>query len=763
MKNTKKFPIIFSLFAVCLLSFGISAQTFNSELNGAQQQPANISPAVGVGSVTLNGAETGVNVTLYFSELSGAETTAKIFNANGIVLDLPNGNFSQNFAVSSAQVAELKNGAWFFNVGSANYPNGEIRGRIKLFTPTNAAAFPFSNGLLDTTFDTDGIVTTHIFSRNNDPQAVAVQPDGKIVVAGYAYNNTSDDFVAARYNPNGSLDTGFGSGGIVVTPIGTGDDEAYAVAIQPDGKILLAGYAFVGATTDAAVVRYNSDGTLDTTFSGDGITTTPIGINNDFLRSIALQADGKIVIAGFKYNSSTSDVAVLRFNSDGTLDDTFDGDSGTGNGIVVTVLGSGNSFGYAVTVQPDGKILVAGYYSNGANSNDSAIVRYNPNGTLDTNFGSGGLAGTVIGAGTDEAFGIALQTDGKIVIAGCVNKGGGNDFLIARYNSNGSPDAAFGVNGATITPIGNGVEIANGVAIQSDGKIVAAGFSSNGANNDFALVRRNADGTLDTTFDGDGKVITPVGISTDSANGLAIQADGKIVVVGRTNVGSLSDFGIVRYGYGTNARSNDGYFSLNSDTDLLFENVLRPGTTFSESLNSLSIPPLPANVYLLTAPRIIQTTAGYSGEVTVKFKLPTRIDAANFNAAQILHYENGAWIDRTTNSPPRDFATRTIYSRVTKPSIFAIVSPLAPPVQSTSLTGRILSADGRSVVGTIVTQTASDGQIRYTIANQFGYYRFSGLSLRQTYTFRVLSKHYRFSPQILTINDENQNLNFTGQ
>ena len=758
-----KYPLIFALLTVFLLAVGGSAQTFTSELNGARQTPPNNSQAVGVGSIVLNGAETNITVTLYFSNLGGAQTNAEIDSANGAVFSLPPGNFSRNFPVTAAQAAELKSGAWSFSVGSANFPNGEIGGRINAVSSPNAAPFPFSGGLPDASFDVDGIVTTDINNGENSAQAVAVQPDGKIIVAGYARNSlNNDDFAAVRYNPNGSPDPTFGNGGIALTPIGAGDEQAFAVAVQPDGKILLAGYSFVGATTDAAVIRLNSNGTPDSTFSDDGMMTVPIGVKNDFLRSIVLQTDGKIVLAGIRYNTSTSDFAVLRLNSDGTPDADFDGDSGAGDGIVTTVLGSGYSYGYAAAVQPDGKILVAGYYFNGANNNDSAIVRYNSNGTLDTTFDGDGIAGTVIGVGTDEAFGIALQNDGKIVIAGCVNRGGGNDFLLARYSPNGSPDANFGANGATITPVGNGVDIAQSVAIQADGKIVAAGFSSNGANYDFAVIRRNADGTLDAAFDGDGKMTTPIGISTDTANGLAIQADGKIVVVGRTVAGSFADFAVVRYGYGTNAQTNDGFISLNAETEVRFENAFRAGTTFSEVLNSPAVPPLPANFNLLTSPRVVQTSAGFSGEILVKFKLPVRVSAANFNAAQVLHYENGAWIDRTTAAPPRDFETRTIYARVlAAPGVFAVVSPLAQTPEYVSISGRILSADGRPAAGAIISQTASNGETRSAIANQFGYYRFPQTALRETYVIKIVSKRHRFSPRILTVGDELTNLNFT--
>lgn len=279
--------------AILFLTFGVSAQTFHSALNGAQEVPSNSSNAVGVGTVILNAAETNITVTLYLSGLSGAQTSAKIHNSGGIVFNLPGGNFSQGFAVSPAQVAELKAGLWYFNVNSANFPNGEIRGQINALSSNNAVPFPFSNGSLDATFDVDGIVTTDIGGGSNIAQSVAVQTDGKLVVAGFSRNSLNNDFAVARYNPNGSLDT---------------------------------------------------------TFDGDGMVTLSIGSGSELVRSIAVQTDGRIVVAGQIFNGTNNDIVVVRYNSDGTLDATFDGNSGAGNGIVTTAIGSGNDFGYGVAI-----------------------------------------------------------------------------------------------------------------------------------------------------------------------------------------------------------------------------------------------------------------------------------------------------------------------------------------------------------------------------------------------------------------------------
>ena len=192
------------------------------------------------------------------------------------------------------------------------------------------AALAQQPGDPDSTFASDGIVTTDFAPTGNDfGEAVAIQPDGKIVVAGTSFNGSTYVFALARYSTNGDLDPTFGSGGRVTTAIGNMDDRATAVAIQPDGKIVAAGSSFTNGTGYGfALVRYNPDGSLDNTFSGDGIQHDDISAGSDEAYSIALQPDGKIVLAGYANNgSSNDDFALLRYNPDGTLDNTFSGDN----------------------------------------------------------------------------------------------------------------------------------------------------------------------------------------------------------------------------------------------------------------------------------------------------------------------------------------------------------------------------------------------------------------------------------------------------
>ncbi|MGI8836580.1 MAG: hypothetical protein ACR2H4_08070 [Pyrinomonadaceae bacterium] len=351
---------------------------------------------------------------------------------------------------------------------------------------------------------------------------------------------------ALTFAAPGDLDLSFGNGGKVITQVGS-NAGARSVAIQSDGKIVAAGYSDNGANYDFAVVRYNTDGTLDTSFGGTGKVVTPVGNSSD-ANSVAIQSDGKIVAAGTSRNFPNFDFAVVRYNTDGTLDTSFNG-----TGKVITQGGQA----FSVAIQADGKIVAAGYSFNGANRADFAVVRYNTNGSLDTLFNGTGKVVTPVGSSdsSDIAFSVAIQSDGKIVAAGTSRYDSEGDFAVVRYNTNGTLDTSFGGTGKVVTSVSSSGDYARSVAIQSDGKILVVGDIGNGGlfnGIDFAVVRYNTDGSLDTSFGGTGRVVTPVGNSS-FANSVAIQSDGKIVVAGATgdSPGGTdfidSEFVVVRY------------------------------------------------------------------------------------------------------------------------------------------------------------------------------------------------------------------------
>jgi uncharacterized delta-60 repeat protein len=329
----------------------------------------------------------------------------------------------------------------------------------------------------------------------------------------------------------------------VTTDFAGGSDLAFGVALQPDGKIVAAGTATRGATiiSDFALARYNPDGSLDATFGSAGKVTTDFGGDSDRAQSVALQPDGKIVAAGTTSTPGVSgaDFALARYNPDGSLDATF-GSAGK----VTTDFGGGAE---AVALQPDGKIVAAGSASPGATIfSDFALARYNPDGSLDATFGSGGKVTTEFTANFDQANTVALQPNGKIVAAGRTGAGTSHDFALARYNPDGSLDATFGSGGKVTTDFTGGSDQAFGVALQPNGKIVAAGTAHTGTILEFALVRYKKHGGLDPSFGSGGKVTTDFTGSNDLAFGVTLQPDRKIVAVG--DAGTVnSDFALARY------------------------------------------------------------------------------------------------------------------------------------------------------------------------------------------------------------------------
>lgn len=409
----------------------------------------------------------------------------------------------------------------------------------ELHLPATAAS-----GDLDLTFGNGGKVTTMAGSLREPGNGVAVQADGKIVVAGVFGTPSDYDFGVARFNANGGMDGSFGYKGKVTTHVSSTADYCLSVAVQEDGKIVAAGYSHNGSNYDFALVRYNADGTLDTSFGNGGKVTTGIG-SNDYGQSVAVQTDGKIVVAGYSSNGNNNDFALARYNANGTLDTSFGTD-----GKVTTGIGDFNDYGHQVIVQGDGKLLVAGY-CNGATTDDFALARYNADGTLDTSFGRGGKVMTDLGQRHDYGRGVAVQTDGRILVAGYTQFGASQDFGLVRYRPDGTLDLSFGSGGKVMSDIGNGTtDYGYSVALQANGQIVVAGRSLNANKNfDFAVARYNADGTLDTDFGNGGKTTTAVVVGPNYGYGVALQSSGKIVVAGYSHNISTGgyNFAVVRY------------------------------------------------------------------------------------------------------------------------------------------------------------------------------------------------------------------------
>lgn len=393
-------------------------------------------------------------------------------------------------------------------------------------------------GDLDTTFGRNGKVKTD-FNRHNDlAYGMALQADGKVIVAGISFEGNSaqgGDFAVARYNTNGTLDTSFGVGGKVTTDFGQ-TETASSVVVQSDGKIIVAGGTypiFPSSGGQFALVRYNSNGSLDTTFGDNGLVQTTFSTSGCYASALALQADGKIIAAGTNYRdfSSNSDFGLARYNSNGTLDTSF----GT-SGLVSTEFDGMLDAASSVLLQSDGKIVAVGSASSSATFYDFAVVRYLANGQIDTSFGTAGKVRTDFGgANLDIAYSGAIQPDGKIIAAGTTTDRSGSKtpFGIARYNSNGTLDTTFSSDGRTSVDFGGFLQAAYEVLVQPDGKIVAAGYpNSEGSDSDFLLTRLNSNGSVDTIFGTAGKVRTSFGDLNGGANAAVLQPDGKIVASG---------------------------------------------------------------------------------------------------------------------------------------------------------------------------------------------------------------------------------------
>ena len=341
-----------------------------------------------------------------------------------------------------------------------------------------------TSGSLDSTFGTGGTVSTPIGADTYGASALVLQSDGKLVAAGNAWKDTVDaDFAAIRYNANGSLDTSFGTGGKVTTSFGSQEDDAYALVVQPDGKLVAAGVVFNGVRWDFALARYNTDGSLDTTFGTGGKVVTAIGTDGTGASALVLQPDGKLVAAGTTTSDgSTYDFTVVRYNTNGSLDTTF----GTG-GEVTTPIGTGDNGVSALVRQSDGKLVAAGYASV-SGTYDLALVRYNTDGSLDSTFGTGGKVTTPVGSAGDYVNALVFQSDGKLVAAGNT-EASTRDFVVVRYNATGTLDTTFGTGGKVITAVGTGDDVAFALALQPDGNLVAGGYAANAGTDAFALVR----------------------------------------------------------------------------------------------------------------------------------------------------------------------------------------------------------------------------------------------------------------------------------
>jgi uncharacterized delta-60 repeat protein len=415
-----------------------------------------------------------------------------------------------------------------------------------LATPAAHAA---PAGELDPTFTFDGRVITSVGNSIDQANAIAVQPDGKILAGGGSLSEQcglsgcDTHWALLRYQSNGFLDPNFGGGdGIVVSDTGSG--SIYDIAVQGDGKIVAVGDGFEGVENDFVVARYLTNGNPDPDFGSGGFVRTDFGLH-DAASSVAINSSGTIVVGGSQglgapaFNST---FALARYLTTGAPDTTFDGD-----GKVVTIIGTDTSFANDVALQ-GGKVVAVGASRDAGGDMVFTTVRYTSAGIPDTTFDGDGIALKGFGTGPDTATSVLIDPAGKIVVAGSAVIGTGFDFAAVRYTTTGPPDTTFDLDGfRTVNIAGN--DVAHGLVRQADGALVLAGATGAGESTDFALVRLTSAGAIDPSWGGDGRVTTDFLDSSDSATSLALQPDGKIVAGGAVFDPFISDtdVGLARY------------------------------------------------------------------------------------------------------------------------------------------------------------------------------------------------------------------------
>lgn len=398
----------------------------------------------------------------------------------------------------------------------------------------NCATAPPPPGL-DPTFGGIGKVSTDFGGDETD---MLIQPDGKIIMIG----GSGSDFVLARYNSNGTLDDGFGAGGLVTTDIGGGADAALGGAMQGD-KIIIVGYARVGSNDDFALVRYNANGTPDTTFGTQGKVTTDFFGTRNRAYAVAISADNRILVAGETQpiGGVGVDFALARYSANGAFDATF---GGAAAGKVSTDIVGGTDLGRNIAIDGNGRIVVSGVITlaNSPFLEHVGVARYDANGIADGSFDIDGKLSI-----TGLSFGEALAVQGdKLLIAGSTPVSGKRQFGLMRLSDNGAIDLGFGTGGLTTTQFSTLGDFGRDLALQADGKILVSGQASNESLPDFALARYSANGVLDPTFDGDGKMTVDFFGKGDSAENVAVQGDGRIVLGGFAVNGTSVDYGLAR-------------------------------------------------------------------------------------------------------------------------------------------------------------------------------------------------------------------------
>jgi uncharacterized delta-60 repeat protein len=402
-------------------------------------------------------------------------------------------------------------------------------------------------GQLDSTFGSGGIATGPPGNFSAVGSAAVVQPDGMTVVAGARTEAQATRFCLARFDEYGAIDLSFGNSGHAQINAGDAGSQAFSVALQADGKILTGGMCLsFEFTVGFCLARFLANGMTDTSFAANGISRTSGTSESSWITSLRVLSNGKILAAGRCSGESPSapvQLCVARYLESGAIDVSFGRDGRA-------ILGSDvSTFGVALVVAPNGGILVAGNCTGPVTLNNFCVSQFSTNGTLDREFGTAGLSITSMGGdGFESALSVALTQDGHIVLAGYCSVASRISFCLARYRPDGGLDTNFGLSGKVITQIGV-LGGARSVAIQSDGKIVAAGDCnpSISQSTDFCLVRFDSSGAVDTSFGVSGRVIAAIGSGEDRGRAIVLLPTGDLILVGECALGSSKKFCLAKF------------------------------------------------------------------------------------------------------------------------------------------------------------------------------------------------------------------------
>lgn len=585
-----------------------------------------------------------------------------------------------------------------------------------------------SDGSLDPSFGTYGIVTTSFDTPITHASAVALQTDGKIVVSGGATIDGSLFLIVVRYQTNGALDEIFAQQGKFKIKVGTGS-SGNKVAVQPDGKIIVAGTS----SSDFLLVRLNNDGSLDQGFGSNGIVLTSINSALDAASDVEIQRDGKIVAVGFSIGLSgplPNSFALARYDSNGSLD------TGFGNqGIVVTSFGD-QSFAYDSAIQADGKIVAAGYYVEpGTNTTVFALARYNQDGSLDAGFDNDGKVTTTAGTSGGYVNAVSIQPDGKILAGGSGWESFNNqDSFLVRFNVDGSLDNSFGIGGKVRTRVSSQIDSIYTIALQSNGRIVVGGLTNDksGTKSSFLLMRYLGDGSEQCTY-------------TLSSNYQTFTAAGGSNAVGVTtqqgcNWTAATSASWITISNGTGSGNGAFNFSVEANPG--------PERTATITFNGQLFAVFQSSgcVFVINPASVNLPASGGGGSFTVTTNNPTCTWAANSTAP---------WITIASGSQGNDNKTVTfnVASNLgrARAGNIAVQNHVFQIFQASSVApvtivaiARVVTIDYKPIRGAIVTFTnTATGESQTGVSNQFGYLRFN-YDIGQTFTSRIKHKKYQF-------------------